>query len=193
MAINLNSIGSQRSEVIPPGVYKLRARLMAGGAGFDGMLTRAKNGRSLMLKLECYVVDGEHKDHRIYDYVTVELDESTNSSLPPIKLDALEKLRISLRLGLIRARAIVDSAFGLDPHDRSPEMEKIRTFDDYSFFDNLTFYAQVDERPGDGKYEPSNTIDFVIVPGDPAYPKKSQDVAPPGHYRDPDLDDEIPY
>jgi hypothetical protein len=113
--------------------------------------------------------------------------------LPPIKPDELKDLQISLRLGLVRLRAIVDSALGLDPDDRSAEMEKKRSFESYDFFNGLKFRAQFGWQPGSGKYGPSNKIDFIIVPGDPAYKEEeSRAVVPHKRWGD-DLDDECPY
>jgi hypothetical protein len=71
-------------------------------------------------------------------------------------------------------------------------MEKKRSFESYDFFDGLQFWAQVSERPPSGKYGASNQIDFVVVPGDPAYPDESKAVAPRRKWGD-DLDNEIPF
>jgi hypothetical protein len=197
MAINLNDTRPQNSKVIPDGVYHLCARLVPGGAGSDGMLTRAKNGRSLMLRLECDVLDEEYKDHLIYDWVTVELDEKGSDDAPAIDKTALDKLRTSLRLGRDKARAILDSSFGLDPNDRSPEAEKRRTIESWDIFDGRRFWGQVSERPGRGQYGPSNQIDFIVVPGDPSYPTPSREVATRGggggHHRQQPFDDDIPF
>jgi hypothetical protein len=44
MGINVHDAGPQRDDysLIPPGVYRLRARVIAGDAGSDGNLLRAK-------------------------------------------------------------------------------------------------------------------------------------------------------
>jgi hypothetical protein len=190
MTINLNNVETQRDRTpIPDGVYRLRARVVHGGVGSDGMLRRAKNGRQLMLELECTVVRGDYEGRKIWDYPTAELDESTNGSLLPIQTEQLNKLQTSLRMGLVRLRAIIDSALGLDPSDRSPEMEKKRSFESYDFFDGLEFWAQIVETPANGRYGPGNQIDFVVVRGDPAYPQESKVVVPRSRHAD--LDDEI--
>jgi hypothetical protein len=56
------------------------------------------------------------------------------------------------------------------------------------------FWAQVDERPGSGGYGPSNFIDFVVVPGDPAYPTTTtKTVAPRRRSLADDMEDEMPF
>jgi hypothetical protein len=193
MTINLNNVETQRNRTpIPDGVYCLKARVIPGGAGSDGMLRRAKNGRQLMLELEYRVVGGEYEERKFWDYVTVDLDESTNGDLPPIDVEQRKKLQISVRLGLVRLRAIIDSAFRLDPNDRGAEAEKKRSFGSHDYFDGLQFWAQVVEKPAEGKYGPSNQIDFIIVPGDPAYPEEAKAVAPRRKWGN-DLDDEITF
>jgi hypothetical protein len=193
MAINLNDTPTQRDrELAPPGVYCLKAEVTPGGAGDGGILRRAKNGRSLMLELKCEVVGGKHAGRYIWDYPTVELDDSGNGSLKPLDNETRINLQTSVRLGRVRVRAIIDSALGLDPNDRSPEAEKKRTLESWGEIDGLTFWAQVDERSGEGKYGPSNFIDFVIVPGDPMYPKTTQAVVP-RKSREEDMDDAIPF
>jgi hypothetical protein len=190
MTINLNNVETQRDRTpVPDGVYRLRARVIPGGVGSDGMLRRARNGRQLMLELECTVARGNHEGRKIWDYPTAELDESTNGTLPPIEPAALEKLRNSLRMGLVRLRAIIDSALGFDPSDRSPEMEKKRSFESYDFFDGLEFWAQIVETPANGRYGPGNQIDLIVVHGDPAYPQESRVIVPRSRHGD--LDDEI--
>jgi hypothetical protein len=153
MTINLNDVETQRDRTpIPEGVYRLKARVVPGGVGDDGMLRRAKNGRGLILELECTVVSGEHEGRKIWDYPTVEIDESTNGGLPPIKADELKKLQTSKRLGLVRLRAIIDASFELTPDDRSEAMEKKRSFESYDFFDGLQFWAQVIGTPARDRY-----------------------------------------
>ena len=194
MALDLSNIDPQVP--VPAGVYRLRAKLMAGTAGTDFLLKRAKNGISLMLALECTVIEGEHHGRKVWDYITCELDEE--NAITPLPVDKLEKLQTSVRLGLIKLRAIIDSACGLDPSDKSEATQAIRRrFDSYTTFDGIVFWAQVEERPATNSYRAGNNIDFIITPDLPDYPQKAGSstalvTPPPKNPRD-DLDDELPY
>jgi hypothetical protein len=200
MAINLNNTPTQKNPPpIPPGVYQLRIEVRPGGAGNDGVLRRAKkNPQLLMLELQCEVLDeGEHKGRLIWDYVSVELDES--DSLSPLKVETRRKLETAVRFGRVRVRAIIDSALRLDPDDCGAEAEKARTLENWAQIDGLVFWAQVDEQPGGNGYGPSNVIDFVVVPGDPAYPTATNGptttkaVAPRRRTLADDMDDAMPF
>ena len=194
MAIDLNDAEPQRDRsLLPPGPYQLKMQINYGGAGADGALRRAKNGRTLMLELECTVAQGEHRGRKIWDYVTLLLDENAQ---PALEADKLDKLRTAVRMGRSKLRAIVDSAHALDPNDTSEAARAKRHFESYADLDGLVFWAQLDEQPGSNGYGPKNTIDFIIVPGDPAYPAIPAQA--PGHAVVPrkslaqELDQEIP-
>jgi hypothetical protein len=192
--INLNNVGTQRDrDTIEDGVYLLKAQVIPGGVGDDGQLRRGtKNKRQLMLELSCKVVGGEHAGHEIQDYPTVGIDESSNGNLPPLTAEQRAKLQTSLRIGLRRLKAIIDSAFRLDPNDLGKEAEQTRSFESYDFFNGLQFWAQVTTRAASGQYGASNQIDFVVVPGDPAYPDQSKAAVAPRKGWGEELDDEIP-
>ena len=195
MPIDLSNTETQRSP-IPSGVYRLRASLLAGTAGTDNLLKRAKNGVQLMLALECTVLDGDHRDRKIWDYITCELDEQ--DAITPLPQDKLQKFQTSVRMGRIKLRAIVDSACKLDPNDKSEAAQaKRRSFDSYDAFDGIVFWAQVGQRPAANGYRASNNIDFIVTPDLPDYPQEAS-VPPPASgsgvtMRARDMDDEVPY
>jgi Protein of unknown function (DUF669) len=189
MAINLNDTPTQRSEPVPFGVYCLKGEVLPGGAGTGGVLRRAKNGCALMLELKCEIVEGKLAGRCIWYRPIVELEE--NEALSKLDVKARERLQTALRLGRMRVRAIIDSALGLDPNDRSADAEKKRTLENWGEIDGLTFCAQISERYDD-KYGASNDIDFIVVPSDPAYPKTAQAVVPRKTLQE-EMDDEIPF
>jgi hypothetical protein len=204
MPIDLSDTELQDSP-IPSDVYRLRAKLMAGTAGTDYLLKRAKNGVSLMLALECTVMDGDHRDRKIWDYITCELDEQ--DAITPLPQEKLQKLQTSVRLGRIKLRAIIDSACKLNPEDKSETAQaKRRSFDSYAAFDGIVFWAQVGQRPAANGYRASNNVDVIITPDLPDYPKDndnsgtsvnkplppSKSVATGGSLRDA-LDDDVPF
>jgi Protein of unknown function (DUF669) len=87
MTIDLND--TEGRTLIPPGVYALKIQVNYGNAGSDGVLRRAKNGHSLMLELECTVLDSKHAGRKIWEYLTVELDDNGS----PLAADKLDKLK----------------------------------------------------------------------------------------------------
>jgi hypothetical protein len=203
MPIDLNEVQPDR-ELIEPGIYGLKIAVKEGHGGKDGWLKLAKNQRSLMLELECKVTaavtkkgeltPSEHNGKVVRDWITLEFDETDAIHLPAITSDDLERFRTSVRLGRKKLRAIVDSAYGLNPKDESDEAQEKRRLKSYDELNGLRFYAQIEERPGQGKYGPSNTIDFVITPDLPDYPKQENTVVawPPKRSIEEELDDIIP-
>ena len=203
MPIDLNEVQPDR-ELIEPGIYGLKIAIKEGHGGKDGWLKLAKNQRSLMLELECKVtaavtkkgelVSSEHNGKVVRDWITLEFDETDAIHLPAITADELERFRTSVRLGRKKLRAIVDSAHGLDPKDDSFVAKERRKLQSYDELNGLTFYAQIEERAGQGKYGPSNTIDFVITPDLPDYPKQEATAVawPTKRSIDEELNDMIP-
>jgi hypothetical protein len=203
MPIDLNDVQVDR-ELIEPGIYRLEIAVKEGHGGKDGWLKLAKNQRSLMLELECKVTaavtkkgelaPSEHNGKLVRDWITLEFDETDAMHLPAITAAELERFRTSVRLGRKKLRAIVDSAYGLDPKDESDEAKEKRKLKSYDELNGLTFYAQIEERAGQGKYGPSNTIDFVITSDLPDYPKQGDTAVawPLGRSIEEELDDMIP-
>jgi hypothetical protein len=188
MPIDLNEADIQRDrELIEPGVYGLEINVKEGHGGTDGWLKLAKNQRSLMLQLDCTVINAvtakgevtssEYVGKVVRDWITLEFDETDAMHLPPLTAADVERYRTSVRMGRSKLRAIVDSAHGLDPKDDSFVAKEKRKLANYSDLNGLTFYAQIEERAGQGKYGPSNTIDFVITPDLPGYPQQKETAA----------------
>jgi hypothetical protein len=194
MPIDLNNIPAEDRSLASPGVYQLQINVVRGEAGEDGTLTLAKNGRSLMLRLLYTIEGGHYAGHKIWDYITVAFNEKDDPNLPPVEADKLNNYRTSVRLGLIKLLAIVDSAHGLLPNDHSAAAQAKRKLDSYDEIDGLKFWAQLEERPGRGGYGPSNIIDYVITADLPEYPKQPAiTVLPPKRRLADEMDDSIPF
>jgi hypothetical protein len=183
MTIDLNDT---ERDLIPPGVYALKIQVNYGDAGSDGVLRRAKNGRSLMLEIECTVVGGEHRGRKVWDYLSVELDDNG----PPLAADRLDKLKSSIRFGRNKLRNIIDSAHRLDPNDTSEATQKKRRLESYAEIDGLIFWAQIEERGAGNGFGPRNYVDYVITPDLPDYPKEKTRAMVAVR---PDMSDEIPF
>src|SRR5262249_18125825 len=196
--IDLRDTEAQRPEPIPKGVYCLEIEVKGGSAGREDCLRVAKNQRSPLLVLECTVIGGTYNGRKVWDYITVDLDESDRDDVPPIPSDKLEGLRTSVRMGRNRVRAIVDSANGLHPSDHSAATDAKRLLESYEALDGLRIYGQVDIRPATAKYAASNCLDFVVTIEDPSYPKEPAKVPAKGVVQlrrtaTADPDDEIPF
>jgi hypothetical protein len=195
MTIDLNDAETQRDRtLIPSGVYCLRITVKPGGAGPDGCLRQARNSRSLMLELECTVANGEHANRKVWDYITLEFDQSKRDDLPPVGSDKLEKYRTSVRMGRTKLRAIIDSAYQLQPNNDSEAARAKRRLERYDVLNGLTFYAQIESKPGGNGYGPRNYIDFIITPDLPDWPMQpAQVITPFRRSAAADMDDEIPF
>jgi len=174
MAINLNDADDQKPGTMPPGPYWVKARIKPGGWGDDGLLRLARNQYSLMLEVECVVIDDEEwRGKKIIDYITCELAEYDHSdplSLPPAPdMGTLSNLQTSVRIGRSKLKAMINSAFNLQPRDDSDEAKARRTIDSYKAIDGLAYMVQAEIQAASGKYREKNVIDFVIEPDDPAY------------------------
>jgi hypothetical protein len=193
MPVDLNDV---KPNLAPPGVYCLEITIVPGNAGEGGYLRLAKNLRSLMLELICKIVGTEYAGHKIWDYITVEFDESNDQGLPPLDPNKLDNYRTSVRMGRTKLRAIIDSAYGLLPNDDSDAAKAKRKLSSYGELHGLKFYAQVEERQGRDGYGPSNCVDFVVTPDLPGYPQPStpasKAVAPLKRTIAQDLDDDLP-
>jgi hypothetical protein len=182
-----------RNEPIPPDVYCLRVKVK--DAGVNNVLHLAKNLRTSHLKLEDTIVGGEYDGYRIFDYVTLDFDDTEYTDIddpPPITPQQADNYRTAVRRGRSRLKAIVDSAYGLDPNDMSEKAKATRReiSDDLTRLDGLVFWAQVEIRKGSDGYGDSNCVDFIIVPGDPAYPQQQGGGLA---LRPSDPEDEVPY
>jgi hypothetical protein len=197
MTFNYNDADDQDDRsTIPNGPYRLKIALKRGGHGSDGMLRLAvKNLRGLMLECTYTVVNhAEHSGHKIKDYITVAFDETDSIDLPPIESGKLENYRTSVRMGRARVKAILNSAFGLDPDDKSEAAQAKRNITNHGALTGLIFWGEIDTKPAANGYGPKNVLVRVIVPGDDDYPKerekeKARAVVPV----EPDMSDNIPF
>jgi hypothetical protein len=197
MSLDLSDAGPQTSrDPIPPGVYRLRARLKAGSAGADYLLHRSKNSPLLGVSLECTVIGGEHAGRKIFDWICAELDEDGMPAA--VANDKVESWKAAVRMGRKRLAAIVDSAIALDPNDRSDAAQARRKqFDNYDKLDGVCFYAQVEVRPAKDQFKARNEIYFIVTCDLPDYPEQAPGTsnlpATPKQDLGDEMDDSIPF
>ena len=115
-------------ELIPQGeVATCILHIRPGGVGEDGMLKRSTKGDCEMLDLEFVVVDGPYKGRKFWEYLVME-------GTTPGHAQSIDINRGTLK-------AILDSALGLDPEDKSPAAQAARTVS-YKDFEGKTFMAK---------------------------------------------------
>jgi hypothetical protein len=148
---NFNDAGPQRSfDVIPDGtIVPVELTVKPGNAGEDGMLRRSKDGRSLGLDCEFTVTDGEHFKRKFWVLFTLE----------GATVKHAEAGDISRR----KLRAILESAHGIRPDDKSEAANKARDVG-YDAFNGLRFLVRVGVEPAQNGYKAKNTLDEVITP-----------------------------
>lgn len=190
MTLDLNEAERQGGQLIPPGPYWVRSKIKARGAGDEGLLRAAKNGPTIMLELVLTVASGEHAGHTLVDLITVDYDPD----LGPLS-GKDDNFKAARRIGRAKLRAIIESARNIRPDDDTPEAQEGRRVESFLEFDNLTFAVQIDEQPARNGFRARNIVDFVIVPGDPAYPAGVGAPAPAGGsqvvVRERGMDDEM--
>ena len=199
--LNFNDGGEQFSPV-PAGIYQVRAKVKPGGVGPDGVLRIAKNMRAQMLELELTIVGGKYDGRRLWDYTTLDFDAGDYPDcpdMPPLEQSQRNKFETSVRLGRAKLKAILDSAYELDPTDHSAAAEQKRDLQSYLDFDDLSFWVWLDVRKGDGKYRDSNSVSLIVVRNMPEWSQctgaasASPSAAPALPSRSTQFSDDIPF
>jgi hypothetical protein len=101
-------------DLIPAGeIVTVSLHIRPGGVGEDQMFKRSKDGGCEMLECEFTVIDGQYKKRKLFEYWV--LEGTTDGHAQAAELSR----------GTIKA--IIDSAYGLDPKDKSDQARAIRT------------------------------------------------------------------
>jgi hypothetical protein len=168
MTIDLNTAGEQRSlDVIPAGTtLTLHMTMRPGGIGDGGWLKNAADGASKGLDCEFTVVGGQYDKRKIWQWFTIE-------GTRPGHAEAGEISRNSLR-------AILESARGIRPDDKSEAAQAARKVASWGDFEGLRFVAQVGVRPPQGNYAARNTLAQILTPEKQLW-KKPEQVAKPAN------------
>jgi hypothetical protein len=167
---NFNDAGEQRSvDVIPAGtICSVQLTVRPGGGG-DGWLRRAKDAASEALDCEFTVIDGEYAKRKIWALYTVH-------GTTPGHAEAAEISRKALC-------AMLESARGIRPDDKSEAAQKARQVSGWADFDQLRFVARIGVRPPEGAYAAKNTILDVITPNRLTWKQVEQIPPDPGKPR----------
>jgi hypothetical protein len=159
---DFNTAGEQRSfDVIPANtICTLQLTIHPGGAGDDHWLTRSADGASEGLDCEFTVVDGEFGKRKIWQRFTV-------NGTTPGHAEASEISRNTLR-------AILESARGIRPDDKSEAAQAQRKVSGWADFDGVRFVGRLGVRPPRDGYPAKNTILEVITPERQAWKQAEQ-------------------
>src|SRR5215472_140359 len=111
-----------------------------GGVGEDGMLKRSARGDCEMLDCELIIADGLYKGRKYWEYWVMEGTTDGHAK------------SIDWNRGTLKA--ILDSALGLDPNDKSDKAQAARTVS-YKDFEGMTFIGKIGIEKGKPKNDGS--------------------------------------
>ena len=191
---DLGEAKRQRGSLVPPGIYRLRSKVLPHGHGPERLLKLSKSGFILMLAFRHTVVDGEFVGARVNDWVSLEYDPT--QALGPLDPEQQYKFELATIMGRAKLCDMLESAHAIDPADTSEQAEAIRHPTSLWALDGLIFVASVKIKPAMNGFNEANTIDRIVtldMPGwiDPK-PGKENVKPEPRPLRD-DLSDDIPF
>lgn len=152
--MDFNDAGQQQvGELIPAStIAKVVITIRPGSAGQGGWLTRSNTSDVEYLNCEFTVLEGPFAKRKFWQNMTVsggKVDERGQSKAWGITKAAL--------------RAMLDSAFGLDPDDDSPASKQKRITQDWGAFNGLQFVAKIGIEKGKDNYADKNRLQFVLT------------------------------
>ena len=160
---DFNDDGEQRSfDVIPANtIVVLQMTIRPGGAGDDGWLKRAGDGNSEGLDCEFVVAnDGPYVKRKLWQWFTLRGTTEGHAEAGKISRETL--------------KAILESARGIKPNDKSEAAQNARKPSGWADFDQLRFVARLGVRPPRDGYAAKNIILQVITPDRQEWRKPEQ-------------------
>jgi hypothetical protein len=159
---DFNTAGEQRSfEVIPAGtICTLQLTIRRGGCGDDGWLKRSADGNSEGLDCEFIVTEGQYAKRKLWQLYTIRSTTQGHGEAGEISRNTL--------------RAMLESARGIRPDDKSEAAQNARKVTGWADFDGLRFVARLGVRAPQNNYPAKNTITEVITPDRQNWAKPEQ-------------------
>src|SRR5215831_17380026 len=155
VSYDFNDADTQRN-VIPAGtIATVRMTVRPGSAGEGGWLRRSKDGNSEALDCEFVVLDGPFAKRKFWSLLT--LAGSTPGHAEAAKISAST------------LRAILESARGIKPDDKSEAAKQARHIQSYGDFNGLAFIARIGVEPPQNGYKAKNRLDHVVTPDEKAW------------------------
>jgi hypothetical protein len=140
----------------------LRVKLRNYHGVGDG-LSLAKNLRTSHADLELEVLDGEFAGRRLWETVTLAVDDSPSSPDMPLDAETLKKYQTAVRIGKSKVRALIESAFAILPNDVSERGREFRKRD-VPQLDGLEFWGRVIVKKGTAGYSDKNALYYAVTP-----------------------------
>jgi len=185
----------RKQELLPPDVYHLQIEALPGGV--VDPLCLAKNQRTSHLEVKYTVIGGDYDGCSLYDNITLRFDDTEyeyndpDAIVPPPLTPKLRRnYTEAVKIGRAKVRAILESAFAIDPKDQSPEACRKRDIGDLLKLTGLEFWGRVEIKKGTDKYPDKNELYCVVTPNMADWPQSDERGLVP---RSNDLRDEIPY
>jgi hypothetical protein len=186
---DLNTASDRDFSPIPPGIYRVKAKLKPGGVGEEEVLRLAKNLRTQMLDLQLTVVGGKYGGCKVFELVTVFADLGNSPELAPIDERQADNYKRTVNMGLAKLRRMLESAHEIAHDDESKEAQGIRRFSSLRTFDNLEYWAYVDIKGASNGFRERNVVAHVLTPDMSDWPGASPKRPPLGD----EMDDSIPF
>jgi hypothetical protein len=182
VAIDVNDAPEQRPDgLIPDGSFvKVALHIRPGGisnptgdpeqdALDQGLFKDSASSDTIYLDTELKVIQGPYRGMAIWPFFGV-----AGGSL---EANGSSKAANVTRQNL---RAILNSALGLDPKDKSEQAHSMRILRGYADLDNIEFYVRVGVQkggpsPSGGTYPDKNTMAHIVEPHEPEWALLSQD------------------
>jgi hypothetical protein len=161
---DFNDAGPQKSVIPANTTVSLQMTVRPGGAGDGGWLKRSADGGSEGLDCEFIVVGGEFAKRKFWQLFTLH-------GTTPGHAEAGEISRNTLR-------AILESARGIKPDDKSEAAAAARKVANWGDFDQVRFIARLGVRAPQGGYPAKNTIIEVVTPDRKAWVQPEQIAKP---------------
>jgi hypothetical protein len=147
---DFNTAGEQRDVIPANTIVTLQLKIKPGGAGDNGWLTRAQDGASEGLDCELTVVDDEYAKRKVFTRLTLQGTTDGHAEAAQISRNTL--------------RAIIESARGILPADKSEAAQEKRKLGGWQELDGIRFIAKLGVRPARDGWAAKNTILEVITP-----------------------------
>ncbi len=128
----------------------LHLKVRPGNAGEGGFLKRSKDGASEMLDCELIVVDGPHAKRKLWDQMLVGGTTDGHQTAADITRRKI--------------RAILESARGIRPDDKTEVATQARRVASWSELDGLRFVARLGIEPAKGNFKAKNTLLEIVTP-----------------------------
>lgn len=159
---DFNEAGEQRSfDVIPANtVCTLQMTIRPGGVGDGGWLKRSADGGSEGLDCEFVVTDGQYAKRKLWQLFTLKGTTQGHAEAGEISRNTF--------------RAILESARGIRPDDKSEAAQAARKVSCWQDFDSLRFIARLGVRPPRDSYPARNTIFEIVTPERQIWKKPEQ-------------------